>query len=156
MDKNNQRVELEEFTSYWLMRKPTEPLTSAPGFADGGNAKPLMYDGSGHLREMTLAYDVAIPQTMIFDMMMQIPMKWYATNGGVGKRLRYEIADASTTTYEILGSIMLDRHLIFDSVGARGTVYQRFVNDDDYRSAEFPVGTPSTVSQYALIVRHDY
>tara|TARA_B100001173_G_scaffold250232_1_gene220993 strand:+ start:299 stop:1519 length:1221 start_codon:yes stop_codon:yes gene_type:complete len=145
-----------EFTTYWLMRKPDQALTSAPGFADSGNAKPLMYDGSGNLREMTLAYDAAIPSEMIYDTMMQIPMKWYAVNGGVGKRLRYEIADAATTTYEILGSIMIDRNIIFDSIGAQGTVYNRFVNADDYRSAEFPIGSPTTQSQYALIVRHDY
>jgi len=57
-----------------------------------------------------------------------------------GSKIRYQINGSGVT----LGSGMTDTKL-------DGSTYQtRFVNTDDYRSQEFPAGTPQTINTYFL------
>lgn len=83
--------------------------------------------------------------------------EWRATLGPWLKY--YKTQSGNTTTYHMnstgnpgnvsgttMGSVMLNTQLV-----ATGTGYtQRFVNDDDYRTQEFPNGTVTAVAQHEL------
>lgn len=69
-----------------------------------------------------------------------------ATIGEVGQRIRYQI-EAPGSTGNICGDPILNTRL--DGSSAAG-YSQRFVSATDYRTQEFPNGTPTTVTTYNL------
>lgn len=131
-----------EYVEYWLFRK-NHPGTY-DNFADGGTAIPLHMTPGSNIADHNLQEKDVDDLTAI--------MKYYANgDGGTGtRRLTYQIVDATTTTLDILGSIM--NNSTVDTTGQAGTLYNRFVNTNDYRSQEFPMGTIITEAQYALVL----
>lgn len=131
-----------EYVEYWLFRK-NHPGTY-DNFADGGAAIPLHMTPGSNVADHNL-------QEKDVDDLVDI-MKYYA-NGDAGtgtKRLTYKIVDATTTSLDILGTIM--NNSTTNATGQAGTKYNRFVNADDYRAQEFPVGTVEVKDQYALVL----
>lgn len=131
-----------EYVEYWLFQK-NHPGTY-DSFADGGAAIPLHMTPGSNVADHNLQEKDVDDLTAI--------MKYYANgDGGTGtRRLTYQIVDATTTSLDILGTIM--NNSTTNSTGQAGTKYNRFVNTDDYRSQEFPVGTIITKAQYALVL----
>lgn len=76
--------------------------------------------------------------------------QWAAT---LGPWLQYELAQAgSTPSYNINGTGTTQGSAMINTIlSPTGTGYtQRFVNDNDYRTQEFPNGTPITANTYEL------
>jgi len=117
--------------NYYLHR--VTPASNTPQFM------PLYWDAvSGEIREMSLA---------IFDAILGPMIRNYVVNGAgtveFNTVLRYNINGAGNT----MGTVMADTYLS----GSSASGYtQRFVSTSDYRTQEFPNGTPATQSSYTL------
>tara|TARA_Y100000004_G_scaffold184961_1_gene234553 strand:+ start:949 stop:2130 length:1182 start_codon:yes stop_codon:yes gene_type:complete len=145
-----------EYVSYWLLRKPYNGA-SKPAVGDGGTAFPVVMTDDNNLQEMSTDGINTGSSRTNFDRMLNYALTYWVDNGGVGKRLRYEMADGATTTHSILGAIMLDQSSgTVSSGGPAGVVNTLKVNENDYRAQEFPVGTVQTQKSYALVIRSDY
>lgn len=120
--------------NYYLYKNtPSAPSMPSTGF-------PLVWDptllsGAGAIRALTASQ---------FDAICLASMRWHAvTAGDVPSRIRYSINGGGTT----MGTAMADT----DLGGSSASGYtQRFVNTSDYRTQEFPNGTPTTVTTYNL------
>ena len=145
-----------EYVSYWLFVKPYNGA-SKPDVGDSGTAFPVVMTDDNHLQEMSTDGISTGNRRTNFDRMMNYALTYWVNNGGAGKRLRYEYDDGATTTHTVLGATMLDQTSGDPSTGGpAGTHTTRFVNGDDYRAQEFPVGSITTAKSYALIIRSDY
>ena len=118
-------------TNYYLHR--VTPAPNTPDFM------PLYWDeAAGEIREMTLAMFDAIMGPMIQNMVV---------NGsgvaGFDTKITYNVNGAGNT----MGTVMADTRLS----GASSSGYtQRFVSTSDYRTQEFPNGTPTNNQSHAL------
>jgi len=83
-----------------------------------------------------------------FSQTLKSLMKHY-TSSVSGSTIRYQV-DSSGTSGTTKGSLMTDTRLDGD-----GNYQQRFVNENDYRSQEFPMGNPQTINSYALKIRRE-
>jgi len=131
-----------EYVEYWLFRKNHSGTFSS--FADSGTAIPLHMTPGANVEDHNL-------QEKDVDELVKV-LKFYAHGeGGTGtRRLTYKIVDAATTSLDILGTIM--NNSTTNSTGQAGTKYNLFVNANDYRAQEFPVGTIVVQDQYALVI----
>jgi hypothetical protein len=128
-----------EYVSYWLFRKDA---ATPSAYADSGNAKPIIMKPGTN--------DIQIIDDVAADLLKA--MKAIAQgDGGTGtRRLIYRVVDATTTSLDIMGSIMNDSEV--DATGQTGVRKTRFVNANDYRAQEFPIGTVSVQRQFALVL----
>ena len=100
---------------------------------------PVYWDyNGGYMKDMPLS---------MFDDIFTPMIQYYIVNGsgevGTDVRLRYNLNGAGAT----MGSVMADTYLS----GSSASGYtQRFVSTSDYRTQEFPNGTPATQSSYTL------
>ena len=92
----------------------------------------------GYLQEMPLSmFDD------IFDPLIRNVVVNGSGEAGVDLKIRYNLNGTGTT----MGSVMADTYLS----GSSASGYtQRFVSTSDYRTQEFPNGTPATQSSYTL------
>lgn len=116
-------------TNYYLHRIDGVDQSSLPST---NYKKPLYIDSNNNLRE----YSVTQLNNLL--------RRWirYAAANETGNRIRYSINGTGTTA----GSAMLNTIL-----SPTGTGYNTlFVNANDYRTQEFPNGTPITENTYEL------
>tara|TARA_R110000868_G_scaffold7196_1_gene39405 strand:- start:442 stop:1419 length:978 start_codon:yes stop_codon:yes gene_type:complete len=117
-------------TNYYLFKN----TPSAPSYPS--TALPMYYEPSdGTIRQYTAAQ---------FDALLLPHMRYHAiTSGDVASRLRYSLNGGGGT----MGTGMADTYLS----GASASGYtQRFVSTSDYRTQEFPNGTPAALNTYNL------
>jgi hypothetical protein len=117
--------------SYYLYR--VTPTSNTPDFM------PVYWDyNGGYLKNMPLS---------MFDDIFEPMIQNYAVNGsgevGTDIKIRYNLNGAGST----MGTVMADTRL--SGTSASGYT-QRFVSASDYRTQEFPNGTPTTVNSYTL------
>jgi len=72
----------------------------------------------------------------------------YATTQSVGDRIKYQVATSAPSGGAQRGTSMTDTSL----TGGAGVYTQQFVNSNDYRSQEFPDGTPATSTTYGFYI----
>lgn len=100
---------------------------------------PVYWDyNGGYMKDMPLS---------MFDDIFTPMIQYYIVNGsgevGTDVKIRYNLNGAGNT----MGSVMADTYLS----GSSASGYtQRFVSTSDYRTQEFPNGTPATQSSYTL------
>ena len=117
--------------SYYLHK--VTPASNTPDFM------PVYWDyTNGDIREMSLS---------MFDDIFGPMIQNYVVNGsgevGQNLKIRYNINGAGTT----MGTVMADTYLS----GSSASGYtQRFVSASDYRTQEFPNGTPATNASHTL------
>jgi hypothetical protein len=117
--------------NYYLHR--VTPAANTPSFM------PLYWDtASGEIREMTLA---------IFDGIFGPMIRNYVVNGSGSNvfdtKIRYNLNGTGNT----MGTVMADTRLSGSSTAGYTT---RKVSASDYRTQEFPNGTPTTINTYTL------
>ena len=118
-------------TNYYLHR--VTPAPNTPDFM------PLYWDETaGEIREMTLA---------MFDDVFGPMIQNLVVNGSgevdVNTKIRYNVNGTGNT----MGTVMADTRLS----GSSASGYtQRFVSTSDYRTQEFPNGTPTTNQSHTL------
>ena len=114
-------------TNYYLHR--------STGSETDYTAKPCYINGDNNIREYTEAE---------FDAIMKEMIRYVAVNLNSHK-IRYYIGGSGTN----MGSGMADTKL-------NGSTYaQREVGGDDYRTQEFPSGSPTTINTYYLKARKE-
>jgi hypothetical protein len=117
--------------SYYLHK--VTPASNTPDFM------PVYWDyTNGDIREMSLS---------MFDDIFGPMIQNYVVNGsgevGQNLKIRYNINGSGTT----MGTVMADTYLS----GSSASGYtQRFVSASDYRTQEFPNGTPATNASHTL------
>lgn len=72
----------------------------------------------------------------------------YATTQSVGDRIKYQVATSAPSGGAQRGTSITDTAL----TGGAGVYTQRLVNSNDYRSQEFPDGTPATSTTYGFYI----
>lgn len=100
---------------------------------------PVYWDyNGGYMKNMPLS---------MFDDIFTPMIQYYIVNGsglvGTDVKIRYNLNGAGST----MGTVMADTYLS----GSSASGYtQRFVSTSDYRTQEFPNGTPATLNSYTL------
>lgn len=154
---NNGANTYYEYVEYWLYQKDktTDTWEDIAPAAEG----PLIVKRSNNTNIVNLMINdptdlqPGTPQQVgSYQHALEALMYRYAAgNQGTGtKRFTFRIVDATTTSLDVMGTIM--NNSVVNAAGQTGTRYTRFVNTNDYRSQEFPVGTVSVVDQYALVL----
>ena len=121
----------KDVTTFYLYK--TNP---GAAFGDPNMRLPFLIDADNNLKRTN---DSDFSQTL------KSLMKHY-TSSVSGSTIRYQVGGSGTTK----GSLMTDTRLDGD-----GNYQQRFVNENDYRSQEFPMGNPQTINSYALKIRRE-
>jgi len=118
--------------SNYYLHKVT-PAANTPDYM------PVYWDyNGGYLKNMPLS---------MFDDIFSPMIQYYILNGSglvdTDVRIRYNLNGSGTT----MGTVMADTYLS----GSSASGYtQRFVSTSDYRTQEFPNGTPATLNTYTL------
>lgn len=145
-----------EYVEYWLYQKDktTDTWEDIAPSAEGplivkqnnSSAKDLMIADPTDLQAGSPSQIGSYQQALV-----ALMYRYAAGSQGAGtKRFTFRIVDATTTSLDIMGTIM--NNSIVNATGQAGTRYTRYVNTNDYRSQEFPVGTVSVADQYALVL----
>lgn len=117
-------------------------LFQVNGAASTGWELPMYIDGNNNLRR----YSETGFNTLLSNWIR------YSSSAESGYRISYNITSDVNDPGITAGSQMLDRRL--DGTSADG-YSQRFVNENDYRTQEFPSGTATTVNTYYFRIIRD-
>ena len=119
-------------TSYYLQRR--SDARSFPSQA------LLLVDSSGDLNQVDLTSD-----TSSFNAILKNDIRHYAAEDTGGHKLSYNINGSGNSR----GTAMVDTKL-----DGSGNYQTRQVGLDDYRSQEFPNGSPQTINTYTFKITH--
>jgi hypothetical protein len=128
-------------TSYYLHRREWAGSVPSPRL-------PMYMDSNGHLQE----YTSTAWNTMLQDFMRHCATTTIAGSDHGATRLRYDIgtSDPLGGGSQTKGTGMADTRLSGTSASGYTTY---FAGVDDYRTQEFPNGTPTTINTYYLWCR---
>ena len=140
-----------EYVNYWLYVKASISTASFPSIS----ALPLVATLSGDLQKMeedSMALGPMGKRDLEFGNIMERMIRWAARLNN-GNRLYYAMYNTFVPPppYDGLGSVITNTRIT-----TSGTKYNRFVNANDYRAQEFPIGSSSTLMSWALGVTSNY